>query len=190
MAQISITVYIMCCLFLEGYKSFCDENSITDSSIKRPVGWTSPGCCTPENPCRMGEGGCQKDGDCLGGLTCGTNNCGNYLKNIGKSYNCCQKRQLLLIEISLEEKKNNQEWPIEIVKEVDYCGQCNCKILEKNFPHKFYSPPSSFFQHMDQVKHMDVRERIVVTIVVLVKEIVLEMQTAMVICHVEQIIVK
>ena len=31
---------------------------------------------------------------------------------------------------------------------------------------------------------MDVRERIVVTIVVLVKEIVLEMQTALVICHV------
>ena len=88
----TITVYIMCCLFLEGYKSYCDKYSITDTSIKRPVGWTSPGCCTPENPCRMGEGGCQKDGDCLGGLTCGTNNCDPYLQTIGGSKNCCQKR--------------------------------------------------------------------------------------------------
>ena len=43
---------------------------------------------------------------------------------------------------------------------------------------------------MDWVEHKIAMDGIVVTIVVLVKEIVLEMQTAMVICHVEQTIAK
>jgi len=33
-------------------------------------------CCTPENRCERGKGGCTTDADCHAGLICGVNNCG------------------------------------------------------------------------------------------------------------------
>jgi len=35
-----------------------------------------PDCCTPENRCERGKGGCTTDADCHAGLICGVNNCG------------------------------------------------------------------------------------------------------------------
>ena len=32
-------------------------------------------CCNESNLCHAGEGDCDKDSDCYGSLTCGTNNC-------------------------------------------------------------------------------------------------------------------
>jgi hypothetical protein len=34
-------------------------------------------CCTPENRCERGKGGCTTDADCHAGLICGVNNCGD-----------------------------------------------------------------------------------------------------------------
>ena len=33
------------------------------------------GCCTTSTPCSIGEGDCDSDADCVGGLQCGKDNC-------------------------------------------------------------------------------------------------------------------
>ena len=43
-------------------------------------------CCTDEIPCRVGEGGCDKDSQCKGDLFCGSNNCGSEFPS---SADCC-----------------------------------------------------------------------------------------------------
>ena len=32
-------------------------------------------CCKPSEPCDVGMGDCDRDSDCMAGLTCGSNNC-------------------------------------------------------------------------------------------------------------------
>jgi len=55
-------------------------------------------CCTPENPCGLGEGDCdgpldggRSDGDrgCKGDLVCGSNNCRKFGLYYHKSDDCC-----------------------------------------------------------------------------------------------------
>ena len=55
-------------------------------------------CCTPENPCGLGEGDCDgpldgglSDGDlgCEGDLVCGSNNCQKFGRYFHKSDDCC-----------------------------------------------------------------------------------------------------
>ena len=45
------------------------------------------GCCTKENPCEKGDGDCDNDEQCAGGLTCGKDNCGWH--HMDKSDDCC-----------------------------------------------------------------------------------------------------
>jgi hypothetical protein len=46
-------------------------------------------CCTPEQPCRAGEGDCGKDADCHGDLKCGDANCGRFRQDNYKRADCC-----------------------------------------------------------------------------------------------------
>ena len=43
------------------------------------------GCCTRDKPCDLGEGDCDRDDHCMGGLTCGHDNC-----PWGDGDDCCQ----------------------------------------------------------------------------------------------------
>ena len=36
------------------------------------------GCCTPDEPCTINQGGCESDEDCHGDLKCGTDNCKGF----------------------------------------------------------------------------------------------------------------
>ena len=51
--------------------------------------WTTTAtwaCCTALYPCELGEGDCDNDGECVGSLVCGTNNCGGIFES---SADCC-----------------------------------------------------------------------------------------------------
>jgi len=57
-------------------------------------------CCTPENPCDIGEGDCDGPGDggqhdgnsgCKAGLVCGSNNCLKYGAYFHPKDDCCEK---------------------------------------------------------------------------------------------------
>ena len=45
------------------------------------------GCCKTNALCGIGEGDCDKDSDCLEGLSCGDNNCVG--KGFTKQADCC-----------------------------------------------------------------------------------------------------
>lgn len=45
-------------------------------------------CCTKANPCTLGDGDCDKDEECAGGLVCGENNCPQF----GETKDCCTQR--------------------------------------------------------------------------------------------------
>jgi len=45
-------------------------------------------CCTKQKPCNLGDGDCDRNSDCRGGLVCGTNNCPKF----GKYKDCCTQR--------------------------------------------------------------------------------------------------
>merc|ERR1711962_1592243 len=48
-------------------------------------------CCTPANPCGLGEGDCDKDADCKSGLTCrqDLDNCKFFNPNARPNSECC-----------------------------------------------------------------------------------------------------
>ena len=54
------------------------------------------GCCSSEYPCQLGEGDCDMDFECSGGLVCGNNNCGPEF--LWSSADCCEGK---LIETML-----------------------------------------------------------------------------------------
>ena len=43
-------------------------------------------CCTVDEPCGVGEGDCDVDGDCIRGLDCGEDNCGSRFETRA---DCC-----------------------------------------------------------------------------------------------------
>merc|ERR1712141_450727 len=45
-------------------------------------------CCTPADPCAVGEGDCDSDADCAGSSTCGTNNCNG--STFDSTDDCCE----------------------------------------------------------------------------------------------------
>merc|ERR1712223_1457865 len=64
-------------------------------------------CCTPEQPCGLGEGDCDgpldggtHDGHqgCRGDLVCGSNNCRKFGAYFHEKDDCCEKRLLPLME--------------------------------------------------------------------------------------------
>merc|ERR1711970_1344474 len=64
-------------------------------------------CCTPEEPCDVGEGDCDGPGDggqhdghlgCKGNLVCGTNNCKKFGAYYHEKDDCCEKPFAPLIE--------------------------------------------------------------------------------------------
>ena len=48
--------------------------------------WT---CCSDTNPCKINEGDCDSDNDCIGNLRCGVANCGSMYPI---NSDCCQKK--------------------------------------------------------------------------------------------------
>ena len=46
-------------------------------------------CCTPERPCRIGEGDCDSDDDCGYGLKCGDSNCAQFRPDNYAKADCC-----------------------------------------------------------------------------------------------------
>ena len=55
-----------------------------------PATWSSydASCCTWNSPCGIGEGDCDTNDQCAGGLVCGVDNCGPEFPS---SYDCCKK---------------------------------------------------------------------------------------------------
>ena len=52
-------------------------------------------CCNEDFPCKLGEGNCDSDADCVGNLICGYNNCGPEFSWSTVEYwspgtNCCE----------------------------------------------------------------------------------------------------
>jgi hypothetical protein len=43
-------------------------------------------CCTALQPCELGGGDCDSDGECAGSLVCGTDNCGGIFDSLA---DCC-----------------------------------------------------------------------------------------------------
>ena len=50
-------------------------------------------CCTPQSPCGIGEGDCDRDSDCSGALKCGNNNCIKWGKHWVSSADCCEGKR-------------------------------------------------------------------------------------------------
>ena len=46
-------------------------------------------CCTPDKPCRAGEGDCDNDNDCGKGLKCGRSNCAQFRPDNYARADCC-----------------------------------------------------------------------------------------------------
>lgn len=44
-------------------------------------------CCSTRNPCKIGQGDCDKDSECAGSLTCGKDNCASPFPS---KADCCQ----------------------------------------------------------------------------------------------------
>ena len=44
------------------------------------------GCCTPDEPCTINQGGCDSDEDCHGDLKCGTDNCKGFTDSGKENY--------------------------------------------------------------------------------------------------------
>jgi len=51
-------------------------------------------CCKPSEPCDVGMGDCDRDSDCMAGLTCGSNNCLRDYSSTGSNWaraaDCCE----------------------------------------------------------------------------------------------------
>ena len=69
----------------------CDLGTNPYSSCPRSpvVAGLSEGCCSRDSPCGPGEGDCDVDGDCRGGLRCGTSNCARFRPDNYHRADCC-----------------------------------------------------------------------------------------------------
>ena len=64
--------------------------SILETCNGRPsIDWD---CCTPQSPCGIGEGDCDRDSDCSGALKCGNNNCIESENHWHDKADCCEDR--------------------------------------------------------------------------------------------------
>ena len=63
--------------------------SPTTTSLTTACDWTTTdtwSCCTALQPCDLGGGDCDNDGECAGSLVCGLDNCGGIFSS---SADCC-----------------------------------------------------------------------------------------------------
>ena len=73
------------------------------------------GCCTEANPCVEGDGDCDNDKQCQGGLVCGKNNCPKkspFVNPHGKD-DCCTRpgedRYVCLVRILTDVRKMSKK---------------------------------------------------------------------------------
>merc|ERR1712130_168149 len=76
---------------LEDCSAPCDHGaSPYENCPRNPViKGRSRDCCTPERPCRIGEGDCDTDADCGYGLKCGDSNCAQFRPDNYAKADCC-----------------------------------------------------------------------------------------------------
>ena len=76
---------------LEDCSAPCDHGaSPYENCPRNPViKGRSRDCCTPERPCRIGEGDCDSDDDCGFGLKCGDSNCAQFRPDNYAKADCC-----------------------------------------------------------------------------------------------------
>ena len=81
------------CRFVCNASKYCDvlktyyEFVTSDCDASKDDG----SCCTPSNPCALGQGDCDDDDDCAGYLVCGTDNCQSEFDSAwpGTATDCC-----------------------------------------------------------------------------------------------------
>ena len=76
---------------LEDCSAPCDHGASPYEDCPRNpvVKGRSRDCCTPERPCRIGEGDCDSDADCGYGLKCGNSNCAQFRPDNYARADCC-----------------------------------------------------------------------------------------------------
>ena len=79
------------------FNNFCNfdgnDCSRCDGAI---LDWS---CCSHDSPCGIGQGDCDSNIDCAGGLICGKDNCGPNSPH--QSYDCCVENDLNISETDL-----------------------------------------------------------------------------------------
>ena len=53
-------------------------------------------CCSTESPCRVGEGDCDTNAECVGDLVCGTNNCQMFDASWKDTRDCCEANKAII----------------------------------------------------------------------------------------------
>ena len=75
------------------------SSTLTASRQCNGVPSTDWSCCSSSNQCNVGEGDCDTDSDCVGGLVCGTDNCLTHFSssssNWESSVDCCVGQLIL-----------------------------------------------------------------------------------------------
>ena len=72
-----------------GVTSSTTTASPTTTPLTTACDWTTTdtwACCTALQPCDLGGGDCDNDGECAGSLVCGTDNCGGIFESLA---DCC-----------------------------------------------------------------------------------------------------
>ena len=73
------------------------------------TGWS---CCSSSNQCKAGEGDCDSDADCAGGLTCGNNNCRHDFSLLGSNWassaDCCKGIKMIHKWFTIQQKAHTQ----------------------------------------------------------------------------------
>jgi len=83
----------------DGEPDFQEPNGNTSMELQKRQGSsctgypsTNWGCCSSSEPCSVGQGDCDNDGDCAGALVCGFDNCREGINGINywhKNADCC-----------------------------------------------------------------------------------------------------
>ena len=115
---------------LEDCSAPCDHGASPYEVCPRSpvVKGLSKGCCTRERPCGLGEGDCDRDSDCRGGLKCGYGNCARFRPDNYHRADCCYdpytrgdfgKSQCLYLGQTYE---HDETFPAN-----DLCNDCHCE---------------------------------------------------------------
>merc|ERR1712037_794308 len=70
----------------EACENYCPRSPVVQGRSRH--------CCTPEQPCGVGEGDCDSDNDCGVGLKCGNSNCAQFRPDNYARADCCYKPEV------------------------------------------------------------------------------------------------